>query len=408
MPNELQSTMLFDFLDVPDPAFSWKETPGFGSVRCFELVSQWWQAQEWKHTLWLMEPQERVANGVGLLLITGDEVVERDLPYAHVLCNMTGLPTAVLFQIPNQPLFGELREDDLIAHSFAKYIETEDPSWPLLFPMTRAAIRAMDAVQEITASTQNPIERFVVTGASKRGWTTWLAAATGDRRILGIAPQVYDNLNLPLQMRAQELYWGGPSPMLDDYTRRALQSLSDTDAGQALTLGVDPYSYISRIKVPKLIINGANDPYWTVDALSRYWDELHGPKNCLVVPNAGHELGDGVLAAKALGIFARHTAHNKMLPALEFEMKGSTAVIKAVGATGVRLWSAQSPDMHFDDKQWSVVVSRTTGTGNTGLRFDLPTPRHNEALLVTAEFGPDDGRYLLSSPVHLRYAEPKR
>ena len=88
--------------------------------------------------------------------------------------------------------------------------------------MTRAAIRAMDAVQARTKGTANPITRFVVCGASKRGWTTWLVGASGDERVAGIAPMVYENLNLQAQMPHQLAVWGAYSPMIEDYTRRGV------------------------------------------------------------------------------------------------------------------------------------------------------------------------------------------
>ena len=42
----------------------------------------------------------------------------------------------------------------------------------------------MDAVQEYAKSKrQVDIQKFFVTGASKRGWTTWMTAACDPRRI---------------------------------------------------------------------------------------------------------------------------------------------------------------------------------------------------------------------------------
>ena len=66
--------------------------------------------------------------------------------------------------------------------------------------------------------------------------------------------------------------------------------IPETVEGQKLWKMVDPWVYREKITIPKLIINGANDPYWPLDALNSYWDDLKGDKWLLYVPNAGHDL----------------------------------------------------------------------------------------------------------------------
>jgi hypothetical protein len=89
---------------------------------------------------------------------------------------------------------------------------------------------------------------------------------------------VYDNLNIPAQLKHQMEMWNAYSPMISDYTDRGLPQLIETPEGKRLAGMIDPYAYRSRIKAPTLMVNGANDPYWTVDALSIYWKDLKQSK----------------------------------------------------------------------------------------------------------------------------------
>src|SRR5205814_7339736 len=85
-------------------------------------------------------------------------------------------------------------EDDFIAYTWDHYIRTGDDRWPARLPMTKSAVRAMDAVTAFTATPAGggrPVRRFVVAGASKRGWTTWATAAV-DKRVVAIAPAVIE------------------------------------------------------------------------------------------------------------------------------------------------------------------------------------------------------------------------
>src|SRR5699024_163789 len=118
---------------------------------------------------------------------------------------------------------------------------------------------AMDALTAFLAeeSGSGPT-RFILTGASKRGWTTWLTAAV-DERVLAIAPMVFDILNFHPQLAQQREYFhGGYSPQIRAYEEQDLFSLLESTAGSILADAVDPLSYRDRLTMPKLILLGTN------------------------------------------------------------------------------------------------------------------------------------------------------
>ena len=89
-----------------------------------------------------------------------------------------------------RPPVKDRTEDEVIAYTFDHFLnDTSDTEWPALLPMTKAAVKAMDMAQQFvpTIAFNQQINGFVVTGGSKRGWTTWLTAAVDDR-VVAIAP----------------------------------------------------------------------------------------------------------------------------------------------------------------------------------------------------------------------------
>src|SRR5438309_10303720 len=105
----------------------------------------------------------------------------------------------------------------------------------------------MDTVQAFAQKEFNQkIEKFVVAGASKRGWTTWLTGAV-DRRVVAIAPMVIDMLNFRAQKAHWLEVWGRPSEQISDYTRRGLDEKLVTPDGERPRDMVDPYAYRDRL-----------------------------------------------------------------------------------------------------------------------------------------------------------------
>src|SRR5690606_37076445 len=114
-------------------------------------------------------------------------------------------------------------EDAMIAETFDRFMVEGDPDVPLLLPMVKSAVRAMDAAEAIGRDRLDlDLRQFVVTGASKRGWTTWLLAAV-DPRVSALAPMVIDVLNIPAQMKQQVATYGEFSQKINDYTERNIQ-----------------------------------------------------------------------------------------------------------------------------------------------------------------------------------------
>jgi PhoPQ-activated pathogenicity-related protein len=288
-------TALQDYVSASDDSYAYKvvgaERIDGCTVHKLELTSQTWQDILWKHALYIYVPANIQHKQTVLLFITGGKVGgtpgDDDMKMAAKIAQAAAMPVAFLHQVPNQPLLGDKVEDDLISETFLRYVDSRDATWPLLFPMVKSATAAMTAVQDFGKQQYDvDVEQFVVTGGSKRGWTTWLTAVADDR-VAGIAPIVIDTLNLPAQMKYQLETWGEYSEQIGDYTSKGLVEVMENQPEIPLWQWVDPYTYRSVLTLPKLLINGTNDRYWTVDATNVYWDDLLGEKHVRYVPNAG-------------------------------------------------------------------------------------------------------------------------
>lgn len=279
--------------------------------------------QLWRHDLVVIEPTN-VRENTALLFISGGSTDSSvNIAEARILAEFaksTRSVVAWLRAVPNQPLHfsGEDRtrsEDALIAYSFDKYMDSHfdgvpDMSWPALFPMTRAAVRAMDAVQDFLTVRVGParhIDNFVVAGASKRGWTTWLTAAV-DTRVSAIMPMVIDVLNMQEQMEHhrkayagyplfdwENRIFGGYSMAIRDYVEMEIFERFDTNQGSSLLNLVDPYRYRHLLTMPKLIVNSTGDQFFLPDSSQFYFYDMPGENYLFYAPNTDHSLTGGLM-----------------------------------------------------------------------------------------------------------------
>jgi PhoPQ-activated pathogenicity-related protein len=353
---------LEDYVQKPDASFNWKFTEhSKRAVKAshLELVSQTWRGQFWSHDLYLYRPAMVRNPKIGFLFVTGDGAGDRELELIKAVGDAAGTVAAVITKVPNQPLYDGKKEDALIAYTFDRYLKTGDETWPVLFPMVKSAVRGMDTVQQyVEKEFGEKVEKFVVSGASKRGWTTWLTGAE-DPRVLAIAPMVIDMLNMKAQTEWAEKMYGKQSEEISDYTDLNLIAKMDSPKMKALRSWVDPYSYRNHYTMPKLLLLGTNDPYWVVDSQRHYFGDLPGSKLIFQTPNAGHNLGGGQQAVETLSAWYQMVADGDKLPEMtwkwDYKPDGSVEASAQLNqsAKEFNLWTAESPIRDFRKAKWS-------------------------------------------------------
>ena len=390
--TEHSTSPLRDYLAKEDTSFHWHkiregEIAGTKYVELI-LTSQTWRQIVWKHRLFIVMPENVAANTNALLIIAGGKWKEEyaDLSYEGSpvkeavlfasLAQQLESPVAVLLQVPQQPIFDGKKEDEIISYTFEQYLDTGDPEWPLLLPMVRSAVKGMDAIQEFCeAEWSLSIDSFTVTGGSKRGWTTWLTGAS-DTRVTAIAPMVIDMLNLKVQMDHQQDTWGEFSEQIHDYTERNIPERMKTAAGEALLQIVDPLAYRESLKLPKLLILGTNDPYWTLDALNLYWSQLLGQKHILYVPNNGHGLQDFPRVLGGVQALHEQAAGGDKLPELTWSFdeardKVTLSINSNVQPHKCQVWIATSKSSDFRESLW-IASEMTASNDAYTFQVDLP------------------------------------
>jgi len=379
------------YLNNGDISFKWelKNQLKVAGVTYYQIqfTSQIWHNIHWTHEMIIIVP-EILSYNEALLIINGgsntnelpdtQSFTDGTVQYAGMMASNYKAIIALMWQVPNQPLFG-LSEDALISKTLANFLNDHDFSWPLLFPMTKSAIKAMDVIQEFSQKKLNrQVSGFIVSGASKRGWTTWLTGAM-DHRVVGIAPMVIDMLNMAVNIEYQKEVWGDYSIEIQDYVKLGIAQKLGTPGGTDLVKMIDPYSYRRNLTMPKMIFMGTNDPYWPVDAVKNYIDDIPGNNHLCYTPNAGHNLGDMTTALATLGGFFSNILTESAIPKCDYQIREEGGqIILTINTTpellvDAFLWSANSVgDQDFRNENWSPVALNASKKPVVQVTIDYP------------------------------------
>jgi PhoPQ-activated pathogenicity-related protein len=455
-PDAAGQTALDTYVATPDSSFDWvyddnNTIYGTGyTAYVLDMTSQTWRTASevdypvWQHWMQVIVP-DGAPSDTAVLFIDGGS--RRALPPTAADSDAVSLAmsmnaiTVHLPTVPNQALEfsndGVFRkEDEIISYTYNEHLNGGDDTWPLLLPMVKSAVGAMDATQEFTTLEFGPtqgVNDFVVMGASKRGWTTWLTGAYDaylapeDRRVKAIMPWVIDVLNIDEQMAhhkvayegVTENMYGGYSVEVHDYVDMNVMDRLSTIEGQALLKIVDPYEYRDRYAdIPKYMVNGTGDEFFVPDSAQFYFDDLPGDKYMRYVPNVGH--GAAGEAMDSITAFYEAVTEGGDLPEFSWTLEdGGRAIRVMVASLGdadgveVKLWQASNPesrDFRWYDgtgPHWSDTVLDELGIGEYLGGVEFPETGATAFMLELAfDRGLGVAPYIFTTQVSVFVPEP--
>ncbi|OQX34994.1 MAG: hypothetical protein B0D91_11595 [Oceanospirillales bacterium LUC14_002_19_P2] len=382
----VQRTALDDYIHQPDPSWTWTlegeiwqtvaDVPN-AKVKRYQvsMVSQTWTAAikygvsppAWHHRLVIYRP-ETVRSDKAFLFIDGGtrypsnpeegditHDIFNQVDFARIAAK-TGAVVVDLKDVPNQYLrFSDgkpRKEDDLIAWTWYHFLHEPDDNESLLlqFPMVKSAVRAMDTVQAVLSYKGVNVERFVLAGASKRGWTAWLTAAV-DERTDSLIPVVIDILKGEAFIDHVYKAHQGPIPALSDYyaSEHNVIAYAHTPEMQRLLMLVDPYRYRDRLKMPKYIVTASGDDFFPPDSARLYLDELLGPTWMRTFPNSRHYVfrdpGGLARATDTFEAFLGVRVENRFLPDVAWRLSAPGRLSATMDRCPKRatLWQVTNP-----------------------------------------------------------------
>lgn len=354
----------------------------------------------WRHTMVLYIPQ-KIATDTALVFIDGGRLSENNSQIDSTLQSLSDQAQSLVAHlrlVPNQGLTfdddGQKRfEDDLVALSWKKAIATGDPTWIAHFPMAKSTILAMNIIENFSKK-HKKVDKFVVAGYSKRGWAAWLTAMV-DKRVKGVIPVVIDVGNTIASMKAHKKTLGKWSEAIKDYVHHGItEQLNKPETVQMLK-HIDPFHNIEHLKIPKLILNGANDQFFLPDSSRFYFDQLKGEKYLRYVPNYGHGLYPPDLGASILSFF-KSVVTGTPLAKIEwaYQAENKIKISSNRKPSKVLIWQAvndTSPDFRkMDPKHFAKYESTEVKSLAQTITVSFPK-KGFKAWFVEMHFEPQDG-----------------
>jgi PhoPQ-activated pathogenicity-related protein len=397
-----QDGSLKDYVYRNDPAYSYQLVGQLSSEEGFtayflNMNSQNWRTEEevtptlWNHWVTLIVPDQLTTNTANLTIVGGNfsetPPVAQDLALFVQLATATGSIQVVVNQVPGQKLqFPDLdvpvREDDLVAYSWRKSMESGDPTWAAYLPMTKAVVRTMDSAQDFIATLLGQeLQSFIVSGFSKRGATAWLTAAV-DPRVVAVVPGVFNVLHMAEQFEHHFNSYGFYSQAVASYEENEILQNIRSPEGRQLEKLIDPISYRQALTMPHLLLNATGDEFFLPDASEFYIHDIPGETLQRIVANTDHSM-ENRFEETLLGLIAWYQVQLYGLtpPKIEWRQDESGELLVSSDQIPLvaKLWQATNPNARdfrleiLGDQAWTETVINPTDEGRYHVSVPQPT-----------------------------------
>ncbi|KAJ9467326.1 Autocrine proliferation repressor protein A [Diplonema papillatum] len=403
------ATPLDDYINKADPVYQWHDTgiryrtKLLGTGYVLNVTSQQWLDETkaagpsgalWTHQIVVVVPRAHTKKDKGVLWVTGScnndappGNTAQDVLLVDAISATTGSIAAALFQVPNCPIVysadpthASRREDAMIAFAWSQFLlNTSQPEWLPRLPMAKAGFKAMQAVAEF-AKEENfgVIDSWFVSGASKRGWTTWDIGYAqcnydGCPNVVGIGPVVPIAPAIHHDMHHMFKAYGGWTWAFHDYYKLNLTMMVDTPQFAALLSIVDPFANpesLQRLaRLPKHVIVASNDEFMMMEWTNYWWPSMPGEKYLTIVSDAEHSLGTNLPEAMESlfntinSVFMGSTKRPQMESIIDFDTGVITLTIPSTGPqpTKVVMQHADTVSTINRDFRWTRVANNVTG-----------------------------------------------
>eukprot|EP01080_Neovahlkampfia_damariscottae_P011860 gene11860-5189_t len=330
-----------------------------GRMYVLNVTSQTWLTTNevskpvWKHWVLVIIPRI-ITSFEPLVFIRGsnsDMKAPTTIPKDYAAAaSITQSIIIVIHQVPNQPVSfpsepRPRKEDDIIAYTWKIFLNTKKTDWIQQLPMVKGAVKCIDSAKDFLFKTLRiKVDKYVVTGASKRGWTTWLVAIARPQEIAAIIPIVIPVLNMTenfKQIYKSYCFWPAA---LKDYEREGIMKRMYTPEMQDLQKIVDPINYLDILKMPKYIVSASGDQFFVPDSSDLFMNHLKGENRLRYIPNSDHGM-KGTDAFESI-ISTYHSYINRVSrPEFKWENKfdaekGELTLYSSEKPESVKLWYA--------------------------------------------------------------------